>query len=220
MEALFRWHHPQLGDIGASEAVEIAEDSDLIEQLGEFVLRQAAAVGRIYPHLSIGVNLSPAQFARCENISRTMRQIVDQEQIEASQVEFEIAERLFMEAGSGPDSQIQGLRDCGFRIALDDFGTGCSSLSYLRRFRVDRLKLDKSFAATADFDQNIALLRAAVSLAHHLNLEVIAEGIETELQESIALESGCDALQGYRYAAPMTAAQLNRFVDQYLRNAA
>jgi diguanylate cyclase (GGDEF)-like protein len=220
VEALFRWNHPLLGEIPACEAVQIAEDSDLIDVLGEFVLRRAAAVGREYPQLSIGVNLSPAQFARCENISQTMRQIVEQEQVEPGQIEFEITERLFMEVDNSSDSQIQSLRDCGFRIALDDFGTGYSSLSYLRRFRVDRLKLDKSFAATADLDQNIALLRAAVSLAHHLNLEVIAEGIETEVQESIALESGCDALQGYRYAAPMAAAQLNHFIDQRLRNAA
>lgn len=220
VEALFRWSHPALGEIPACEAVEIAEDSDLIELLGEFVLRRAAAVGRAYPTLSIGVNLSPAQFARSDNFSQRMRQIVEQEQIEPGQVEFEITERLFMEVENGSDSQIQSLRDCGFRIALDDFGTGYSSLSYLRRFRVDRLKLDKSFAATADFDQNIALLRAAVSLAHHLNLEVIAEGIETELQESIALESGCDALQGYRYAAPMTADQLDRYIDQRMRDAA
>jgi len=220
VEALFRWKHPLLGDIPASEAVEIAEDSDLIELLGEFVLRQAAAVARAYPYLSIGINLSPAQFARSEHVARTMRQIVQQEQIDPSQVEFEITERLFMEAGNGSESQIQSLRDCGFRIALDDFGTGYSSLSYLRRFRVDRLKLDKSFAATADFEENIALLRAAVSLAHHLNLEVIAEGIETDLQESIALESGCDALQGYRYAAPMTASHLDLFINRRSRSAA
>ena len=220
VEALFRWSHPQLGEIPASEAVAIAEDSDLIELLGEFVLRQAAAVGRSYPNLSIAVNLSPAQFSRSENIARTMCEIVRQERIDPGQVEFEITERLFMDVGDGSDSQIQSLRDCGFRIALDDFGTGYSSLSYLRRFRVDRLKLDKSFAATVDFQESIALLRAAVSLAHHLNLEVIAEGIETEFQESVALESGCDALQGFRYAAPMTAAQLDGYINQRLRSAA
>jgi EAL domain-containing protein (putative c-di-GMP-specific phosphodiesterase class I) len=125
-----------------------------------------------------------------------------------------------MEVGSGSDSQIQSLRNAGFRVALDDFGTGYSSLSYLRRFKVDRLKLDKSFIAQTDLQENITVIRAAVSLAHLLGLEVIAEGVETELQEAIALESGCDVLQGHRYGKPMASEAFEAFAREELRKAA
>ena len=220
VEALFRWSHPRLGDIPACEVIEIAEESELIDLLGDFVFRQAAALARKYPHLSVAVNLSPAQFSRSENIAGKMRDLARKECIRPSQIEFEITERLYMEVGSGSDSQIQSLRDLGFRVALDDFGTGYSSLSYLRRFKVDRLKLDKSFIEHANLQENIAVIRAAVSLAHLLGLEVIAEGVETELQEAIALESGCDILQGHRYGLPMAADQLETSLHGQLRHAA
>lgn len=112
------------------------------------------------------------------------------------------------------EEQVKRLRELGFRIALDDFGTGYSSLSYLRRFKVDRLKLDRSFACDAELHESVALVRSAVMLAHSLGLEVVAEGIETELQEAVALEAGCDAVQGNRYAAPMPADELVAFVEQ------
>ena len=219
VEALFRWSHPQLGDVPASEAIEIAEECELIDLLGDFVFREAAAIARQHPSLSVAVNLSPAQFSRSDNIAGKMRDLARKERVEPSQIEFEITERLFMES-SGSDSQIQNLRNSGFRVALDDFGTGYSSLSYLRRFKVDRLKLDKSFIANADLHENIAVVRAAVGLAHLLGLEVIAEGIETELQEAVALESGCDVLQGHRYGLPMAADRLEAFIDEELRRAA
>lgn len=220
VEALFRWSHPQLGDIPASEAIEVAEDSDIIELLGEFVFRQAVKFAHQHPDLSVAVNLSPAQFSRSDNIARTMREIARKAHVDPSQIEFEITERLFMEIGSGSDSQIQSLRDCGFRVALDDFGTGYSSLSYLRRFKVDRLKLDRSFIAETDFQENLAVVRAAVGMAHLLGLEVVAEGIETSAQEAIALESGCDLLQGHLYGMPVPVDQFDALVNKSLRNAA
>jgi len=219
VEALFRWSHPRLGNIQAAEAVEIAEESDLIDMLGDFVFREAAAVARRYPNISVAVNLSPAQFSRSD-VTAKMRTLARREGVDPSQIEFEITERLFMEIGSGSDSQVQSLRDAGFRVALDDFGTGYSSLSYLRRFRVDRLKLDKSFIAEANVEESIAVVRAAISLAHLLGLEVIAEGIETELQEAVALEGGCDILQGHRYGEPMPIERLQLLLDESHRAAA
>jgi diguanylate cyclase (GGDEF)-like protein len=220
VEALFRWSHPQLGDIPACEAIEIAEESDMIDLLGEFVFRQAARFAREHPQLSVAINLSPAQFSHCDNIARKMRELARRESVDPGQIEFEITERLFMEIGSGSDSQIQSLRNFGFRVALDDFGTGYSSLSYLRRFKVDRLKLDKSFIAVSDLQENLAVIRAAVSLAHLMGLEVVAEGIETELQEAVALESGCDLLQGHRYGVPVTADKFDTLVNEGLPKAA
>jgi len=220
VEALFRWRHPRFGDVPAAEAVEIAEEQNMIDVLGEFVFRQAAAFAREHPALSVAVNLSPAQFSRSQSLATRLAELARAERVQPSQIELEITERLFMTVGNGSDSQIQSLRDHGFRVALDDFGTGYSSLSYLRRFKVDRLKLDKSFAATDDAQENIALLRAAVSMAHLLKLEVIAEGIETELQETIALESGCDGLQGHRYGRPMTAEKFDAQLGGRLKTAA
>jgi EAL domain-containing protein (putative c-di-GMP-specific phosphodiesterase class I) len=150
-----------------------------------------------------------------------MCELARSEGIEPSQFELEITERLLMEVGSGSDSQIQSLRSSGFRVALDDFGTGYSSLTYLRRFKVDRLKLDKSFFADPDLQESIAIIRATVSLAHLLGLEVVAEGIETELQEAIALESGCDIVQGHRFGVPMNAEQFDRLMaSEQVRSAA
>ena len=220
VEVLFRWNHSELGEIPALEAIEIAEELDLIDLLGEFVFRKAAEFAREYPELSVAVNLSPSQFARSSDLATKMRDRALREGIEPSQIEFEITERLFMTLGTGSDSQIQSLRNYGFRVALDDFGTGYSSLSYLRRFKVDTLKLDKSFAETKDVQENIALIRAAVGLAHHLKLEVIAEGIETKFQEEVALESGCDGLQGHLYGRPMTFEQFRISVDTQRRSAA
>lgn len=220
VEALFRWKHPQLGDVPTTEAIEIAEELNMIDVLGGFVFRQAASFAREYPRLSVAVNLSPAQFARSSDLATKMRDRAIEEGIEPSQIEFEITERLFMTVGNGSDSQIQSLRDYGFRVALDDFGTGYSSLSYLRRFKVDTLKLDKSFAETQDVQENIALIRAAVSLAHLFKLEVIAEGIETETQEAVALESGCDGFQGHRYGRPMTSDEFRILMNDRMQSAA
>jgi EAL domain-containing protein (putative c-di-GMP-specific phosphodiesterase class I) len=105
-------------------------------------------------------------------------------------------------------------------VALDDFGTGYSSLSYLRRFKVDRLKLDRSFIAESDFEENLPVIRAAVSMAHLLGLEVVAEGIETQAQEAVALESGCDLLQGHLYGKPVSEDQFENLVSRTLRRAA
>ena len=220
VEALFRWRHPLLGDVPAAEAVEIAESSDLILELGEFVFRRAAEFARAHSTLSVAINLSPAQFTRSIAFVERLRELACEEGINPEQLELEITERMFMDIGCEFESQIQALRRSGFRIALDDFGTGYSSLSYLRRFQVDRLKLDKSFAEETELNESIAIIRAAVALAHLLGLEVIAEGIETTTHEAIALESGCDGLQGHHYGAAMSAEDFEVYLDERCRKVA
>ncbi len=220
VESLFRWSHPTLGQIAAAEAVDVAEESGLIHVLGEYVFRQAARFARLHPEISVAINLSPAQFARSNNLANALRQLAREEGVDPKQIELEITEQVFMHESQGGDDQMRTLRKYGFRLALDDFGTGYSSLSYLRRFKVDRLKLDKSFACSNDAQENISFVRAAVALAHMFGLEVVAEGIETELQEAIALEAGCDALQGYKYAAAMAAGDFDTYANPRLRTAA
>lgn len=211
-EALFRWSHSELGEIPAAEAVTVAEESHLIEALGEFVLREAARFARRWPRLSVAVNISPLQFTKTDELADVLLRTIASEGVDSKQIELEITEQLFMREDGICDAQVQRLRECGFRVALDDFGTGYSSLSYLRRFKVDRLKLDRSFACDAELQESVAVIRAAVLLAHSLGLEVVAEGIESELQEAVALEAGCDGLQGNRYGGAMTANEFAYFL--------
>lgn len=219
VESLLRWTHPTLGLIPAAEAIAIAEECDLISRISEFVFRQAARFARTHPHLSIAVNLSPVQFVREGGLCESLLRLAAEERAPPHQLELEVTEQLFMRLDTGCEQQIEKLRGAGFRISLDDFGTGYSSLSYLRRFKVDRLKLDRSFV-TAAADDNITLIRAAVTFAHSIGLEVVAEGIESQLHHAIALEAGCDAVQGYYYASPMMADDLDQFLESYSRAAA
>lgn len=213
-EALFRWRHAEFGAIGALEAIGLAEDCRLIDRLGERVLREAARFARAWPSLSVAVNLSPAQFTRSSDLALALGRIVAEEGVQPSQIELEITERLLIGEEDGCEEQIARLRQLGFGIALDDFGTGYSSLSYLRRFKVDRLKLDRSFALNAEINESVAIVRAAVGLAHSLGLEVVAEGIETRVQERVAFEAGCDAVQGNLYAPPMPASAFADFLGR------
>lgn len=219
VESLLRWTHPTLGLIPAMEAIAIAEDCDLISQVGELVFRQAARFARTHRQLFVAVNLSPLQFVRQESLCKDLLRFVEEENILPNQIELEVTEQLFMRLDAGCEQQIKNLRKAGFRLSLDDFGTGYSSLSYLGRFQVDRLKLDRSFI-TAAAEENIILIRAAVTFAHSIGLEVVAEGIESPLHHSIAFEAGCDAVQGNYYASAMAAEELDGFLASERRFAA
>ena len=211
LEGLVRWEHETLGTIAPHELIPIAEECGVIDELGKQAFRNACKVARMWPNLSIAVNLSPLQF-RTPRFPAVLREIVEQEGVQPSQIEFEITEGLFIEHGALCGQTIQDLRRDGFRIVLDDFGTGYSSLSCLRRFPVDKIKLDRSFIDVAARDQSIAIIRAAVTLGHAMDLEVIAEGISTQEEEQIALEAGCDGLQGHLYAPAMAIGDIAGFL--------
>lgn len=211
VEALLRWNHESLGQLNPAEVVSIAEDVGLIEALGDHVFRQACQAARCLPGLFVSVNLSPLQFASATGLAEHLAMLAKAAGVSCSRIELEITEHLFVEHGFKIEEQIEALQAHGFRIALDDFGTGYSSLSYLRRFPVDKIKLDKAFATDEYRKGNVALIRGVVSLAHSLGLEVVAEGIETAEQEQVALEAGCDGLQGYRYGK---AQSLGDFLHQ------
>jgi diguanylate cyclase (GGDEF)-like protein len=220
VECLFRWTHPEFGAVPAIEAIKVAEETRQIDALGDFVLKEAARFAKEHPLLSVAVNVSPAQFGSRSGLLRRFLKILKDARVDAHQIELEVTEQLFMRQNDRCEEQISELREAGFRLALDDFGTGYSSLSYLRRFKVDRLKLDRSFSCEGQADDRIAILRAAVTLAHAIGLEVVAEGIETLDQEAIALEAGCDILQGNRYAAAMDHGSLESFLDARNRKVA
>ena len=200
LEALLRWTHPDFGILSPPEVVSIAEEYGLIGKLGEFVFRDACRTARKWPNLSVAVNVSPKQFSNSIHLSEKFKSIAAEIGIPCAQMELEITESVFID-GFSCEKSIKELRSLGFRIALDDFGTGYSSLSYLRKFKIDRIKLDKTFFEDHNIQSNISILRAAVLLAHALGLEVIAEGIETAKQAQVALQAGCDGFQGYRYGS-------------------
>lgn len=217
VEGLLRWTDPQLGAISPDQAVPIAEECGLAGDLGKLVLRQACAAARQWPHLAVAVNLSPTEF-RNPSLPASLREAVEAEGVECGRIELEITERLFIEHGPTCERALSELRGHGFRIVLDDFGTGYSSLSCLRRFPVDKIKLDRSFIDVAARDQSIAMIRAAVSLGHAMDLDVVAEGVSSSEEEQIALEAGCDAVQGFLYAKPMAISDLDRWLADRIRS--
>lgn len=214
VEALVRWHHPHRGPIAPGEFVPIAEQSDLIIEIGSWVLREACRQAIAwqqagYPLLRISVNVSARQLLRSEFVAEVAA-VLHATGLPAQYLELEITEGVMLDDPIYAARQIDQLRHMGVRIALDDFGTGYSSLAYLRQLRLDALKIDQAFVRAIDEQHGIvtnsrALLRAIINLAHSLGLAVIAEGVETDRQRAALLSMGCDVLQGYLIAHPVPA---------------
>jgi diguanylate cyclase (GGDEF)-like protein len=211
LEGLLRWDHPTLGALPPGEVIPIAEECGVIDDIGLIAFREACRAARRWPGLAVAVNLSPVQF-RAPTLPGTLRRIAHEEQVDPGQLELEITEGLFIEHGTLCAQAMHQLRRDGFRIVLDDFGTGYSSLSCLRTFPIDKIKLDRSFIDLAERDQSVAIIRAAVTLGHAMNLKVVAEGISCAQEEQIALEAGCDAFQGYHYAPAMPPAEIETWL--------
>jgi diguanylate cyclase (GGDEF)-like protein len=211
LEGLMRWTQLALGPVPPMEIIPIAEECGLMEALGRRVVIDACAAARRWPDLPVAINLSPIQF-RALDFAANLKALVESQLVACGQIELEITENLFIDHGALCAPAIEQLRAAGFRVCLDDFGTGYSSLNCLRGNGIDKIKLDRSFIDAAARDQSIAMVRAAVTLGHAMDLEVVAEGISCEAEEQIALEAGCDALQGYHYAWPMPLDQLDAFL--------
>jgi diguanylate cyclase (GGDEF)-like protein/PAS domain S-box-containing protein len=216
-EALIRWRHPERGLVMPDEFIPMAEENGLILPIGEWVLRQVCRQIRLWreagvPVVTIAVNLSARQF-RQDNLAEHILDIVAASGVAPSDLELEITESTAMEQADMTVAQCQALRAAGFGIAIDDFGTGYSSLSYLRRFPVDRLKIDRSFVLDiADDPNDAAITQAVIHMASSLGLKVVAEGVETDLQQQFLQERGCDFLQGYWFGKPMDAEAFAAFV--------
>ncbi|OEO29988.1 hypothetical protein VW23_023405 [Devosia insulae DS-56] len=203
-EALLRWTHPQIGMIPPSRFIAIAESTGLIEQLGEFVLRRAAELGAHWPGRTIAVNISPAQL-RNPTFAERVFALLRETGMRPADLEIEITEGILLDDESTAANTIRSFRAAGIRIALDDFGTGYSSLSYLKRYPVDRIKIDRSFIAQlSTANASDAIVQAMVTLAHALDIEVTAEGVETEEQFQALIGMGCNTFQGYLFSKPLT----------------
>jgi diguanylate cyclase (GGDEF)-like protein len=218
MEALLRWRHPEQGLLPPAEFIPLAEMSGLIIGFGPWILRTACAQTREWqraghPKLGITVNLSTRQFQH-PDIVEQVKHALEETQLEARFLELEISERTAM---SGPESASQTLRALkalGVKIAIDDFGTGSSSLSFLKRFPIDALKIDRSFIAEITRDpDDAAIANAVIALAHTLKLRVVAEGVETADQLSFLMARHCDQGQGFLFGAPRPAADCARLLS-------
>jgi diguanylate cyclase (GGDEF)-like protein len=200
LEALVRWHHPTRGMIAPNQFIPIAEEAGLISSLGEWVLRQACIASKRWPDLSMAVNLSPVQF-RAENLADRLIAIVREMGADPRRIEFEITESLLLDDSEFSREHLRRLRHEGFKIALDDFGTGYSSLSYLRRFDVDKIKIDRSFVQhIGQQDEAVAIVTAIITLCRAMGLTVTAEGVETEDQKIFLSQTGCSEMQGYLFS--------------------
>jgi diguanylate cyclase (GGDEF)-like protein len=208
MEALVRWRSEEFGLVKPVEFIPLAEETGIIAPLGEWVIRtaceQAAAWEREgMPPLRLAVNVSSQQMRRPELLDIVERSVRDAG-LDPRRLELEITESTLLSDGDSVMHNLQGLRRMGVRLALDDFGTGFSSLSHLVQFPIDTLKIDQSFVKEIGAEgQADAIVGAVVAMAHQLGLNVVAEGVETALQEEFLLSEGCDVLQGFRIGHPL-----------------
>jgi diguanylate cyclase (GGDEF)-like protein len=203
LEALVRWQHPKRGLISPEHFIVVAEETGLIGQLGEWVLRQACDSVRRWPDLFIAVNLSPTQI-RSSGFAERVLAILKESGTDPHRIELEVTEGVLLNDDNQVRDAIKILRGAGIGIALDDFGTGYSSLSYLRRFDVDKIKIDRSFVQQlGDTADSAAIVTAVVTLGHAMGLSVTAEGVETDEQSRFLSAIGCDSLQGYLFSPPV-----------------
>jgi diguanylate cyclase (GGDEF)-like protein/PAS domain S-box-containing protein len=213
VEALIRWQHPTLGLIAPDRFIGLAEETGLIVPIGEWVLRQACEQGRAWHEagssdLVIAVNISVRQFLQ-PDLCGVIGQVLARCGLPASRLELEITESTAMEDLDMSSQVLHTLQDMGVRIAIDDFGTGHSSLSYLKNFPIQTLKIDRSFVKDIPADPNdAAIAAAAIAMAHSLGISVVAEGVETHEQLEFLRQRDCDAFQGYLISKPVPAAEL------------
>lgn len=218
LEALLRWHHPTRGTILPQEFISIAEETGLISAIGEHVLIQACRVARNCPGLFIAVNLSPIQF-RAPDLASRFIAIAREARCDPRQIELEITESVLLDGTANARDILAALREAGFRIALDDFGMGYSSLSYLRDFKVDKIKIDRSFTQNLGHDvEATAIVTSVVTLGHAMGLTVTAEGVENSAQWQLLSLAGCNELQGFLFSHAIPEKELLGFIAHNTQN--
>src|SRR6266705_2095435 len=209
-EALLRWRHPERGMISPAEFIPVAEDTGLINELGEWVLRTACAEAASWPdHIRIAVNVSPVQL-KCQTLALKIIGALATSGLKPERLELEITEAVLIRDDEAALAILHQLRGIGVRIALDDFGTGYSSLSYLQRFPFDKIKIDRCFVNDiAEPDGSSCIVQAVVNIAAERHMTTTAEGVETRQQQELLRALGCSEMQGDLFSPPKSAAEIN-----------
>jgi len=216
VEALVRWQHPDHGLIPPGQFIPMAEETGLIAAIGEWVLHTACAQMRRWyrqglPRMSVSVNLSSRQF-RQDGLAKTVRAALDASGLDPRLLELELTESVLMDDPARSKAILDELNGLGVSVALDDFGTGYSSLSYLKGFKLDALKIDRTFTAEITTSEATAsIVRATIALARGLHLRTVGEGVETRAQAEFLVKHGCDSLQGFLFARPKEPADFLSF---------
>lgn len=213
-EALLRWHHPTRGLLAPAEFIPFAESSGQIVEIGNWVFRQVAEQARLWQHsiarnFQISLNKSPVQFRRDVGTYLSSLACLQELKLPPNSIVIDINESVLTDGAGSVVEILRKYREMGVQVALDDFGTGLSSLSQLTRFAIDFVKIDQSFVANLEDDGgDLALCEAIIVMAHKLGMQVVAEGVETKVQRALLVDAGCDYAQGYVFAHPMTADEL------------
>ena len=217
VEALLRWQHPEIGLISPNTFIPLAEETGLIVPIGEWVLRTACArlkawIDEGLPRIRVGVNLSSRQFNQ-NNLDEVVASVLHDTGLPPDCLELELTERMIMQDAEGTIAILHKLRALGVQFSIDDFGTGYSSLSYLKRFPIDRIKIDQSFVREITTNsEDAAVSRAIISLSHSLNLKTVAEGVESAEQQEFLRTLQCDEIQGFHFSQPVPEQELGRLL--------
>lgn len=205
VEALLRWSHPTRGQISPAEFVPAAEESGLMDALGQYVLRKALTDAARWPHLYVAVNVSPVQI-RDRSFIDGLAALLDELRFDPSRLMLEVTEGVLIDKPQETKARLEELRILGVSLALDDFGSGYSSLSYLQKLPFDKLKIDRGFVTSLKRSDNAGvIIQAIVTLGRALNMTVLAEGVETEEQRVLLRLAGCNELQGFLFGRPVPA---------------
>jgi EAL domain-containing protein (putative c-di-GMP-specific phosphodiesterase class I) len=207
---LLRWNHPTRGMISPQEFISAAEETGLITQIGEWVLRTACADAATWPdHVTVAVNVSPVQFKN-QNLVLTVVGALGDTGLSARRLAIEITESVLMRDNETNLATLHQLRDLGVQIVMDDFGTGYSSLSYLRSFPFDKIKIDRSFINDVSMGDANAIVQATTSIASTMKMTTTAEGVETQEQLDVVRALGCTEMQGFLFSRPVAGREITR----------
>lgn len=211
VEGLLRWQHPTLGNIPPNRIINMAEETHLIQPLGDWVMRQCIEFAARWPELIVSINVSPLQLSSGDFAQSTVN-TAETAGIKPEQIEIEITESVLLNETPETERNLEILRSAGFSIAIDDFGTGYSSLRLLHKLPVDRIKIDRSFVNDANNKHAAAIITAVTRLSHAVGIQVTAEGVETIEQKDYLCEVGVDELQGFLFAAAMPESDLHSYL--------
>ncbi|NRF94443.1 EAL domain-containing protein [Paenibacillus frigoriresistens] len=221
IEALLRWQHPEMGMVSPNEFIQIVEENGQIVEIGEWVLRKVCEQNKAwqsagYPPLKCAINLSPRQFKN-KNLIETVKQILKETELDPSYLCFEITENISIHQIESVLTVLHDFKEIGLELAIDDFGKGHSALSYLKKYPIDTLKIDKCFVQGIEMDRgNASIAKAMIDMAHGLGLRVIAEGVETEDQLAFLKDLHCDSIQGYWLSRPLPPERIESFFGDKL----